>query len=117
MKTNCEGESAGKNLLEPFKTSNDPFFKENWIYNGLRLPNGWYAIATYRGGAVVLNEKGQVLQYIGKEQGMQDETVWNIACDSQDNIWLIKQRYFLFCLISPLRNGIPIQDCKVFCSR
>lgn len=103
VKTNCEGSSAGKNLLVPFQTSNDPFFKENWIYNGLRLPNGWYAIATYRGGAVVFNEKGQVLQYIGKEQGMQDETVWNIACDSQDNIWLALNNGISYsALISPI---------------
>ncbi|MFP4557007.1 MAG: SpoIIE family protein phosphatase [Bacteroidales bacterium] len=74
--------------VKPFFTSDDEFYKQNWLYQGIQLNNGWYAFGTYRGGAAVMTPDGEIVQYIGKEQGMQDETVWHIASDNQENIWL-----------------------------
>ncbi|PKP36380.1 MAG: hypothetical protein CVT98_08100, partial [Bacteroidetes bacterium HGW-Bacteroidetes-15] len=42
--------STKVDILEPFQTSDDNFFKENWVYNGIVLPNGLFAFGTYRGG-------------------------------------------------------------------
>jgi serine phosphatase RsbU (regulator of sigma subunit) len=70
------------------------------VYHGIKLPNGWFAFGTYRGGAVVINSQGDVIQYIGKEQGIQDETVWHITLDDQDNLWLA------------LNNGISYSAIK-----
>ena len=75
-------------FLTPFKTTNDNFFKQNWIYNGISLSNGLFAFGTYRGGVAVIDKSGSIVQYIGKDQGIQDETVWNLTSDNQDNIWL-----------------------------
>jgi len=74
--------------ITPFNTTDDDFFKQNWLYQGISLDNGWYAFGTYRGGATVMTPQGEIVQYIGKDQGIQDETVWNIASDNQENIWL-----------------------------
>lgn len=76
------------NFLVPFKTNNDKFFVDNWVYWGEALGNGRFAFATYRGGAVVIDAKGEIIQRIGKSEGIQDETVWHLAADNQDNIWL-----------------------------
>ncbi len=75
-------------IVKPFSTSNNKFFKDNWVYNGIRLPNGEFAIGTYRGGVAVFNATGEITHFIGKEQGLQDETIWYINHDSQENIWL-----------------------------
>ena len=92
-------------ILTPFKTSNDDFFKNNWVYNGVRLPNGWFAIATYRGGVVVINDEGTVLQYIRKEQGIQDETAWHLTYDNQENIWIaLNYGVSYSALISPITS-------------
>lgn len=84
---NSDSKYNDDSLIVPFETSNNSFFKENWVYNGIRLPNGWFAIGTYRAGAAVFDETGKVLHYVGKEQGIQDETIWYINHDSQENLW------------------------------
>jgi serine phosphatase RsbU (regulator of sigma subunit) len=90
-------------ILKPFHTSNDKFFSDNWVYHGLKLPNGWFAFGTYRGGAAVFNQNGVIQQYIGKGQGIQDETVWHIGYDDQDNIWLALNSGISYsALISPV---------------
>lgn len=101
--SNIEGsKNPSVPVLDPFLTSNDKFFKDNWVYNGIRLPNGWFAIATYRGGAVVIDEKGKIVQFIGRDQGIQDETVWHISHDNQENIWLALNNGISYsALISP----------------
>lgn len=75
-------------FLKPFATSNDKFFVDNWVYWGEALGNKRFAFATYRGGAVVIDAKGEIIQRIGKSEGIQDETVWHLAVDDQENIWL-----------------------------
>lgn len=77
-----------EDFITPFYTSDDQFFKDNWVYHGIAMPNGWFAFGTYRGGAVIFDSNGKIIQYVGKEQGIQDETVWHLALDNQDNIWL-----------------------------
>ncbi len=79
---------AVESRLSRFKTSNNNFFMQNWVYNGINLPNGNFAFGTYRGGAAVIDKYGDIVQYIGKSQGIQDETVLYLACDKQENIWL-----------------------------
>lgn len=73
--------------IVPFKTSDDSFFKSNWIYCATKLSNGAFAIGTYRGGVGILTAKGEVVRYINKEYGLKDETVWYVEADNHDNLW------------------------------
>lgn len=92
-------------FLKPFYTSNDKYFKENWVYHGITMPNGWFAFGTYRGGVVIIDNKGQIIQHIGKEQGIQDETVWHLTLDNQDNIWLaLNNGISYFTIQSPITS-------------
>lgn len=75
-------------FLTPFITSNDNFFKENWVYNGVALSDGYFAIGTYRGGAAIFDKDGKVVRYINRASGLQDETVWYLNVDNQENLWL-----------------------------
>lgn len=87
-------------VIYPFSTSDDSFFKNNWVYCGIPLNNDRFAFGTYRKGAAVIDKEGKVIQYIGKSQGVQDETVLYIAADNQDNLWLA------------LNNGIAYSAIK-----
>jgi serine phosphatase RsbU (regulator of sigma subunit)/ligand-binding sensor domain-containing protein len=87
-------------FLIPFTTKNDKFLSDNWVYWGEVLSNNRFAFGTYRGGAVIIDKEGEVVQYIGKSEGIQDETVWHLAADDQDNIWLA------------LNNGVSFSSIK-----
>lgn len=75
-------------IITSFRTENDKFFKENLIYGGINLPNGEFAIGTQRKGAVIINRKGQVIRNINQASGLQDESVWNLFLDNQENLWM-----------------------------
>ena len=95
-----EENSKNQGVINPFATNDSKFFKDNWVYCGVALANNRFAFGTYRGGAAIINSDGEVIQYIGKNQGIQDETVWHIAADNQENLWLA------------LNNGISYTTIK-----
>lgn len=84
---NSQVSSLKEEVIVPFITTDDNFFKSNWIYCATPLSNGTFAIGTYRGGAAILNSKGEVVRYINKEFGLKDETVWYVSTDNHDNLW------------------------------
>ena len=87
--TNSNGLLLYKNgSLTPFKTGADEYLKENNITHGIRLSNGQYAIATRKGGMVILNAEGKVNYIFNKANGLQDNDVNWITEDNLGNTWL-----------------------------
>ncbi|MCB8963429.1 MAG: SpoIIE family protein phosphatase [Bacteroidales bacterium] len=81
---------AGK-AVEPilkFQTSDDAFFRENWIYTGLSVDDGVFAIGTYRGGVVFIDLQGRFIRKIDATVSLQDDAVWHLFKDNQDNLWM-----------------------------
>ena len=77
------------NSFKPFKTEIDDFLKQNEIYlPGCVLNNGNFALGTMRGGLVIIDRKGRLVQYINKDMGLQDNTIFYIYQDQQGNLWL-----------------------------
>ncbi|GCC51744.1 hypothetical protein SanaruYs_19730 [Chryseotalea sanaruensis] len=53
------------------------------------LSNGNYAIGTRTKGLIILDHDGNILQHIGKKQGLIDESVWSIEEDRfTHNLWI-----------------------------
>lgn len=77
-----------KNLLRPFKTTNDEFFHENWVYSGVQLDANRYAIGTYRGGVAFFDSKGTIYRMESQKTGLQDNAVWNLFADKQGGLWM-----------------------------
>ena len=75
-------------IITKFKTNDDQFFKENLVYSGINLPNGLIAVGTSRKGVVILNSKGEVTRKINQSSNLQDEAVWNLYLDNQENLWM-----------------------------
>ncbi len=72
----------------PFPTEVDGFLLENQLYHGAALANGAYALATLRGGVVIIDHAGRFQQVLDKSVGLQDNNVWFVAADQQQGLWL-----------------------------
>lgn len=87
-------------ILKPFKTSDDNFFKKNWVYSGALTDSGNFAIGTYRGGVAFFDKNGVIKRHVNRENGLQDDAVWFLYADSQDGLWIA------------LNNGISYTPTK-----
>lgn len=74
--------------IEPFRTSDDDYLKRNRIYYSRVLSNGTFAFSTYTGGVVIINREGTVVRRINQQVGLQDNAVWYLFEDRQNNLWM-----------------------------
>jgi PAS domain S-box-containing protein len=75
-------------FTQRFDTEADSFLKDNHLYDGVILPNGMFALATLRGGVIVIDLQGHCLMRLDKSSGLQDNTVWSVSTDRQGALWL-----------------------------
>ncbi|HCT31327.1 MAG TPA: hypothetical protein DIW31_11510 [Bacteroidales bacterium] len=75
-------------IVTKFKTEVDDFLVQNLIYNSVPLPNSRIAIGTSRGGVVIIDKKGKLIRTINLASNLQDESVWNLFLDNQNNLWM-----------------------------
>ncbi|MCK5822546.1 MAG: PAS domain S-box protein [Bacteroidales bacterium] len=84
----------GKTNIVPFKNLSseakqiNQFILDNKIYGGIKLQNNNFAISTIRNGVVVFNTKGEVLDIINKESSLQNNVVYSIFEDRNEDLWL-----------------------------
>jgi ligand-binding sensor domain-containing protein len=83
-----------KNSIAPFPTEVDIYLKKKELYQGIRLSSGDFALATLKGGLVIIDPSGKLKHLFDKSWGLQDEDVKHVFQDNQGNLWL------------PLNNGI-----------
>ncbi len=72
----------------PFPTQADEYLEEKEVYHGIRLSSGEFALATTKGGLVIIDSNGQLKQIFNKECGLLDDNVRHVFEDAQGNIWL-----------------------------
>ena len=72
----------------PFPTEVDEYLLEQELYRGIRLSCGDYALTTLRGGLVIINAAGRLIQIFDKSSGLQDNDVKYVCEDFQGNLWL-----------------------------
>ncbi|MCS7003725.1 MAG: SpoIIE family protein phosphatase [Cytophagales bacterium] len=84
--------------IEPLPSEADVIIRENRLVGGIPLPVNIYKEPTYlmyltRGGVIILNKKGKIIQHINEENaGLQDGNVWNAMQDREGAIWLSLQK-------------------------
>ncbi len=74
--------------LDKFTTPAHQFIIDNQLYHGTKLRNGNFVFATITGGAIVLNAAGQIEQLINKQAFLQNESVYYLYNDRQNNLWM-----------------------------
>jgi ligand-binding sensor domain-containing protein len=60
------------------------------LSHGIRLSSspGEFALATLRGGLVIIDSQGKLKQIFDKTSGLQDDNVKYVFEDSRGNLWL-----------------------------
>ncbi len=72
----------------PFPTEADEYIEAKQLYHGIRLSTGDFALATLRGGLLIIDTEGRLKQVFNKSSGLLDENVKHVMEDSQGNLWL-----------------------------
>jgi ligand-binding sensor domain-containing protein/DNA-binding CsgD family transcriptional regulator len=93
FKTLIGTESNGLFILEndsvrPWKLPINNFLKQNQIFCGAKVKEGYFAIGTILDGLIVINEEGTTIQHVNRDKGLQNNTILSIYADNYDNLWL-----------------------------
>ncbi|MCX6578983.1 MAG: ATP-binding protein [Candidatus Aminicenantes bacterium] len=72
----------------PMGAGIDAYLAEKQLYFAARLSNGNFALATRSGGLLILDARGKLKEIMDGASGLQDNSVWHVFQDSQENIWL-----------------------------
>jgi PAS domain S-box-containing protein len=95
------------------------FIVENRLYSGTQIADDLFALGTQNAGVVFMDRKGEVQQLINKENGLQNNMVFDMMKDRHGNLWLALANGISFLnLNSPFRYyteyvGIPRQNYYV----
>lgn len=73
--------------ISPWHTQADDFLKRYQLNNGVKLYGDQYAFGTIQNGIIILNDQGEIVQHINKNNGLQNNTVLSLALDKQTNLW------------------------------
>lgn len=71
-----------------FFTEADEYIKQHQIYCGLMLPDSSYVIGTRQRGVLIINQQGQIIDIITKENGLPMNSVLGLLVDRQENLWI-----------------------------
>jgi signal transduction histidine kinase/DNA-binding NarL/FixJ family response regulator len=71
----------------PFPTGADDYIKQSQLYHGIRLSCGDFALATLRGGLVIIDQHGSLKQIFSKGFGLSEDNVKYVHEDFQANLW------------------------------
>ena len=63
-------------------------FDQSQIYNGIKISNGLYALATLNNGCLIFNQNGDFIHKLDKESGLQDVTIINLFESQNGHLWL-----------------------------
>ena len=74
--------------LTAFETPSIKEVANKSIYQALQLPDKNFLVATRLGGCYVLDRKGQLLERITINEGLQSQNTLSIKTDKEGNIWL-----------------------------
>ncbi len=74
--------------MHTFSTGVDDYLKNSTANHGIRLSSGDFALATLRGGIVIITPQGRLKYILDKSSGLQDEKIHYVFEDIQGNLWL-----------------------------
>jgi serine phosphatase RsbU (regulator of sigma subunit)/ligand-binding sensor domain-containing protein len=78
--------------VRPFHTEADAYLAANQLYHGTLLADSTFALATLRGGAVLIDRDGRLLHILDRSLGIQDSAVTCVATDDRGGLWMALDR-------------------------
>jgi len=76
------------NKFHQFKTEADSLLIKSQIYNTCLLNNGDFAFATQRGGVIIINQNGQLVNVFNENHGLPINVVYDVFQDNSNGLWL-----------------------------
>ncbi|HAI76839.1 MAG TPA: hypothetical protein DCM08_11380, partial [Microscillaceae bacterium] len=76
------------NGIEKFDSPDEKILVESQVYAGLPLPDGTYALASTQQGLFIVGKNGKILKNYNKESGLQNNSIYNLFLDKQQNLWM-----------------------------
>ncbi len=74
--------------VQPFQAEADAYVRDQIPTCGAALTGGRFALATYRGGVVIIDRRGRLLQVLDKAAGLQSQTVHALFEDREGGLWM-----------------------------
>jgi signal transduction histidine kinase len=74
--------------LRRFPTSADDYLKDQGLYSGGQLKQGSLALATIKGGVVLLDGEGNLQDILDRKSGLQSDNVKALCSDRHSGVWL-----------------------------
>jgi hypothetical protein len=78
----------GVDGLSRFQTPAEAYLKAQALYSGAQLADGTLALATIKGGVVLLDAEGGVRGLLDRRTGLQSDNVKALCADRDSAIWL-----------------------------
>lgn len=67
------------------------FLRKNFVTQGVRLPGGEVALATFGGLAIVSPDLRRLLRVLALPDGLPDQRICGVTLDESDNLWLVTE--------------------------
>ena len=74
--------------FEHFPTEADEQLRRSFVYSGVVLPNGDFAIGTLSAGVFVIDTSGKLKSRFTKDTGLTSNTIQALYVDGQKNLWV-----------------------------
>ncbi|MBA4053623.1 MAG: hypothetical protein C0490_02825 [Marivirga sp.] len=75
-----------------FPTTANQYLKSNQIYTGTRVSDSTFALGTRLGGVLLLDDRGNILSMINKENGLAANSVYALATDKNGDLWITLEK-------------------------
>ena len=94
----------------PFKTEDDSFLKTSQVYNACITSDGNFALATQRGGVIIMDHKGHFLNTINDNSGMPTKVIYDVYSDKQGGLWFATNNGIVHCEVPSSLMVMPQKD-------
>ena len=74
--------------IYPINSFPSNFIKSRDVEDYLQLKGGLVGIGTFEAGILLINMEGQLIDHIDSENGLQNQNVYFLFQDYQDNVWI-----------------------------
>lgn len=74
--------------LEEWDSPANDFIKTNKLFCATKVLGNYFVFGTILNGIVISDNKGNIVQHIGRNQGLQNNTILSAFSDNNENLWL-----------------------------
>ncbi|MBI1767345.1 MAG: hypothetical protein HYR67_03095 [Bacteroidetes bacterium] len=72
----------------PFKTGADDFINKNLLFAGCRINKQSIVFGTFRGGLILMSNKGKVLKVVDEDSGLRENSIRVTFLDREGGLWV-----------------------------